>query len=151
MRDNKENTAFWPIWRNGQGYYGPRHFPGLALCPLWHNSHWYFHNGLVTMALLPAALWPWQFVPRLLTAGILSHRHFDRGIMSVHRKRMIRSQSLLMSYQTCDPHHRLLSFLSWTFALTEQAKHKLLLHYMCDSCVTGSMRIVGINMYIISY
>ena len=57
---------------------------GLALCPQRRYSHWYFDNGLVTMALLPAAFWPRHFVPGLLTAGIISHWHFVRGIMSVH-------------------------------------------------------------------
>ena len=41
---------------------------GLALCPQQHNGHWYFDNGLVTMALLPAAFCPrpsdrWLYVP----------------------------------------------------------------------------------------
>ena len=59
---------------------------GLALCPQQHNGHWYFDNVLVTMALLPAEFCPQHFVPRLLTVGFMSHWHFIRGIMSMHRE-----------------------------------------------------------------
>ena len=73
---------FDPYGAMGSGIMDYGILSGLALCPQRRYSHWYFDNGLVTMALLPAAFWPQHFVPGLLTAGILFHWHFVRGIMS---------------------------------------------------------------------
>ena len=69
----------------GSGIMGCGIISGLALCPQQHNSHWYFDNGLVTMALFPAAFCPQHFVPGLLTGGFMSNWHFVRGIMSMHQ------------------------------------------------------------------
>ena len=51
----KKIRHFDPYGAMGSGNMGCGILSGLALCPQRRYSHWYFDNGLVTMALLPAA------------------------------------------------------------------------------------------------